>query len=387
MSSDEEMEVSDEEVEVELDLTNSDVVTKYKAAADIANKSLLGVIQQCVAGKNVVDICAFGDQIIAAQCNGIYKKNKKMEKGCAFPTCISVNDCVCHYCPMPTESTALNAGDMVKIDLGVHIDGFIAVVAHTVIVGAAGPVSGPAADVVLAAYHAAEAAVKSIKPGSTNEDVTQAVKAVSECYGVNPVQGVLMHQMKRFVIDGNSVVIGREEADQKVEKFEFEQAQVYTVDVVMSTGEGKPIQRDARTTVFKRAVEQSYRLKMKASRYVFNEVNKRFPTLPFPLRVLDEKQGRMGVVECVKHDLLSPYPVLWEKPGDLVAHFKFTVLLLPSGTVKVTGAPFAPEGFATDKELTPEVQAILATTTKSKKRRKKKKKAAAAAGAEAMETE
>ena len=80
-----------------------------------------------------------------------------------------------------------------------HIDGFIAVVAHTLIVGAAGAVSGPAADVVLAAYHAAEAAVKSIKPGSTNEDVTSAVKAVSECYGVNSVQGVLMHQMKRHV--------------------------------------------------------------------------------------------------------------------------------------------------------------------------------------------
>ena len=71
MSSDDEMEdMSGDEAEVELDLTNSDVVTKYKAAADIANKSLLGVISQCVAGKNVADICAFGDQIVTAQCDG-----------------------------------------------------------------------------------------------------------------------------------------------------------------------------------------------------------------------------------------------------------------------------------------------------------------------------
>ena len=45
-------------------------------------------------------------------------------------------------------------------------------------------------------------------------------------------------------------------------------------------------------------------------RYVFNEMNHRFPTLPFSLRALeDEKQARMGVVECLKHDLLHPYPV------------------------------------------------------------------------------
>ena len=114
---------------------------------------------------------------------------------------------------------------------------------------------------------------------------------------------------------------------------------MYTVDVVMSTGAGKPIQRDARTTIFKRAVDQKYRLKMKASRYVFNEVNRRFATFPFTVRSLDEKQGRMGVVECVKYDMLHPYPVLYEKPGDITAHFKYTVLILPSGTVKATGIP------------------------------------------------
>lgn len=62
--------------------------------------------------------------------------------------------------------------------------------------------------------------------------------------------------------------------------------------------------------MFKRAVDKNYMLKMRASRYVFNEVNHRFPTLPFTLRALeDEKQARMGVVECLKHDLLHQYPV------------------------------------------------------------------------------
>jgi len=294
----------------------------------------------------------------------------------AFPTCVSINECVCHFSPLTNESVELKDGDVVKIDLGVHIDGYIAVVAHTLVLSA--EVTGATADVVLAAYTAAEVALKSIKVGTKNSEISSVIDKVAEAYGVKPLQGVLMHQMKRFVIDGNNAVLLREEADQKVEEFEFEANQVYTVDVVMTTGEGKPIERDARTTVFKRAVDQTYRLKMKASRYVFNEVNKRFPTLPFTIRALDERQGRMGVVECVKHDLLAPYPVLYEKPGVGVAHFKFTVLMLPGGTAKVTGIAVDTATFKSDKTISDEITALLKTSTKKKK--KNKKKAAAAAG-------
>jgi hypothetical protein len=75
-----------------------------------------------------------------------------------------------------------------------------------------------------------------------------------------------------------------QEPDQKVEEITFEEHEVYALDICMSTGEGKPREEDARATVFKRAVENSYRLKMKASRYLFNEMNRRFPSLPFTLR-------------------------------------------------------------------------------------------------------
>ena len=52
--------------------------------------------------------------------------------GIAFPCCISVNNCICHYSPLTHDAdTVLKEGDLAKIDLGAHIDGFIAVVAHT----------------------------------------------------------------------------------------------------------------------------------------------------------------------------------------------------------------------------------------------------------------
>ena len=83
------------------------------------------------------------------------------------------------------------------------------------------------------------------------------------------LQGTMMHQMKRFVIDGNKVILAREEVptstlpEQKVDDVEFMNNEVYAVDVAMSTGEGKPRKMSSRTTIFKRAVDVNYRLKMK----------------------------------------------------------------------------------------------------------------------------
>ena len=143
---------------------------------------------------------------------------------------------------------------------------------------------------------------------------------------------------RRFVIDGNKVILLRSDVDQKVDDQTFELNEVYAIDICMSTGEGKPRENELRPTVYKRAVDKSYRLKMRASRYLFNEANQRFPTLPFTLRAFeDEKQARLGVVENLKNELIHQYPILFERPGDSVAHFKATVLVLPSGTVRITG--------------------------------------------------
>lgn len=112
------------------------VVTKYKTAGEIVNRTLAKVAEMCKAGAVVLDICEAGDKMLLEETAGIYKKDKDLRKGIAFPTCICVNNCICHFSPLKSESpVVLKDGDVVKIDMGAHIDGFIAVVAHTLVVG------------------------------------------------------------------------------------------------------------------------------------------------------------------------------------------------------------------------------------------------------------
>jgi len=91
----------------------------------------------------------------------------------------------------------------------------------------------------------------------------------------------------------------------------------------------------------------------------------------------------MGVRECVGHGLLLGYPVLCEKEGETVAHVKYTVLLLGSGTQKITGLPRPLITVSDDLKLPEDIIELLATEDKQSKKAKKRadKKAATVATA------
>mmetsp|Transcript_11388 Transcript_11388/g.25923 ORF Transcript_11388/g.25923 Transcript_11388/m.25923 type:complete len:89 (+) Transcript_11388:27-293(+) len=82
------------------------------------------------------------------------------------------------------------------------------------------------------------------------------------------------------------------------------------------------------------------------------------------------------MVECLNHELLHEYPVLWEKPGELVAHFKSTVLLMPNGSDQLSSFPLQEldtGGKAVEDE---EIKQLMTQSIKKAKRKggKKKKK-------------
>merc|ERR1719233_808490 len=129
-----------------------------------------------------------------------------------------------------------------------------------------------------------------------------------------------------------------------------------------------------------------YQLKLKASRAFFSEMDKRFALMPFTLRAFeDEKKARMGVVECVKHGLCDPYPVIFEREGEVVAQFKFTVLLMPSGPLRITGGPaFEPELYSSDKKIEDqEILDLLSQHQQQQQQQQQQKQKAAGAGGEA----
>lgn len=72
-----------------------------------------------------------------------------------------------------------------------------------------------------------------------NKDVTEAIQKVAAAYDCKIVEGVLSHQLKQFVIDGNKVILSVSNPETRVDEAEFEENEVYAVDIVASTGDGK----------------------------------------------------------------------------------------------------------------------------------------------------
>ena len=95
-------------VEEDTSLNNSDVCTKYQDGAKIAMQVTEFVAGLCVVGAKVTDICRAGDDKINELTADIYKSKSKsgqpIDKGVAFPVCISVNDIVAHYSPLESEN-------------------------------------------------------------------------------------------------------------------------------------------------------------------------------------------------------------------------------------------------------------------------------------------
>lgn len=92
--------------------------------------------------------------------------------------------------------------------LGVQIDGFGSIVAHTLVVGASAenPVTGVKADVIQAAHTALEAAVRMVAPGNKNMEITKVVDKIAAAYNTKPVEGMLSHQQLKNKTDGKKQV-------------------------------------------------------------------------------------------------------------------------------------------------------------------------------------
>jgi len=337
----EEWEDVEEEEEEEEDTTinNSDVMMKYKKAALWANEALQAVINAAKPGAKVVDLCRLGDDTITEKVQTMFRK---MEKGVAFPTCVSLNSCVAHNSPAPGEETtpqvvALN--DMVHIDLGVHVDGYCAQVAHTIHVTENGELSPGAREtsVIQAAAAAVAVGLRKIRPTCSTYEVTEIIEKTAEAFKVNPAEGVLSHMMKRYIVDSVRCIPNKKVPEQLVHEYNFEPAQVWTIDVVMTTGKGKLKERDLRPSVFKTSLESKYTAKMESARELEKEIEAKFQTFPFALRNLETKKARLGLSEMVKHNMVQPYPVLFERDGEVVAHFKSTILLTNKKIEKITG--------------------------------------------------
>jgi methionyl aminopeptidase len=138
-----------------------------------------------VAGARLADVCSEVEDFIRAR--GAHL---------AFPTQTSRNEIAAHYCPAPDEETVYTDGDLAKLDVGVHVDGWVVDTALTVNVG-----DRPEnRRLVEAAQKALEAAIALAGPAVPIRSLSAAIESALRSFRLRPMQNLCGHHVSRWSV-------------------------------------------------------------------------------------------------------------------------------------------------------------------------------------------
>ncbi|KAJ6255486.1 proliferation-associated protein 2g4 [Anaeramoeba flamelloides] len=321
-------------------LTDPEVAEHLKKAGEIADQVMTKLVQQCKPGQKVALLCTRSDNLIVKKLNAL-DLDEEITKGVSFPTSISFTEMAGFYSPLSgKEIKAIEKGDLLKIDLGVQIDGYSAIVNQSIVVGntETNPVTGDIAKLLSTGKKIMSECITNIRPGVTNTAITKIITDIEKESEIKMVTDVYSHSMEKDVDEGTRKIAMVGNKELSVEKITFEENEIYTLDVLLTTGNGKLHVSDHRPTIFKRDKKKAHQLGTKAGRQVLSYVKRNHLNFPFHTKEFKSiDKAWFGCKECTKAGLFIPYSTQQGSKNEPIVNFKATVMILAEETVKVTG--------------------------------------------------
>jgi len=283
---------------------------KYRRAGQILADVLKEARPRVETGAKLLDVANFVEEAIAS-------------KGAlpAFPCNISLDRIAAHYTPTPDDALCFGE-NMVKLDVGVHVDGYIADAAITVDLGGH--------DRLCEASRAAlDAALEIIGPAVSTSQIGAVIEEAIKGYGYRPVANLTGHGLSRYQAHDEPAVPnrGREKGTVLVP------GDVIAIEPFATDGSGR-ISEGPICEIYGLSGPRPVRLP--AARALMKEIEKSYSTLPFARRWLKGERAEYALTQLLKNGVVHPYPVLWEVEGALVSQAEHTVVITEGGCEVIT---------------------------------------------------
>ena len=289
----------------------------YKKAGKIAAKVLDEAIKLIKPEVKLVEIADF-----------VERKIVELGGKPAFPCNISINERAAHYTPKIGDESVFKEGDYVKLDIGVHVDGYIADVAKTVIVGSGRD------DLIRASEDALKEAIKAIEPGVSTSYVGGIIEETIKSYGYKPIINLTGHKLERYRLHTGSVIPNVKTASGEVIKA----GDVYAIEPFATNGFGKVVD-ESEAVIFRYIRDKPLRLR--DARIVLQHVKKEYKTLPFAERWLADLMPKLKLYNALRHlvynQVFHAYFILREKNRGMVSQAEHTVIVTEKGAEVITG--------------------------------------------------
>lgn len=281
------------------------VIEAYKKAGKIAGEAL-------AYGKSLIK----PGVLLLEVCDKVEEKILALGGGIAFPAQVSCNDIAAHFCPEEDDKTILK-DQLVSLDVGVHIDGYIGDTACTV------DLSGKNSALVKAAEEALANAIKLIKPGVAIGEIGKAIQDVIAKYGFAPIRNLCGHGLSQYDVHSEPSIPNFDTGDTS----QLAEDMVIAIEPFASAGEGA-IYESGNPTVFaligKKPVRNMF------TRQILKEIES-YNGLPFAKRWITRKFGvakaNFALKELKNLDVLREYPPLPDRRHGLVSQAEHTILV------------------------------------------------------------
>ena len=241
--------------------------------------------------------------------------------GLAFPVNVCINDVTAHYTPKYNDETRIVKTDVVSVDLGVHVDGYIADTAYTV------DLSGKYGKMLSANQEALENAISLIKPGALVSEIGKSVHETLRAAGYKPIENLTGHEVKEYDLHAGISIPNIEVPY----KWKLEEGMALAIEPFATDGFGRVVE-SKQAEIF--SFLESRPTRNRDARNIIQEVAER-KSLPFAERWLAKKIPplRLGLAmrELVSNGTLKAYPILHEKEKGVVSQFEHTVIVTKDG--------------------------------------------------------
>ena len=290
----------------------------YLKAGNIAGEVRENVRKTDWIGSTLAEICDYVE-------SEIIKRGAK----CAFPVNTSMNEIAAHYTAEPNDPKTVSDTDLVKIDLGVQINGYIADTAVTVNYD-------PQYDqMVQTAEDALQNAMSMIKAGVKSKDVGRTIQKTIQDMGFKPIANLSGHSLDQYTIHAGKTVPNM----WTIGSFSFSENEAYACEPFVTTKNALGFVRNGKIKNIFALVSRKKTKDDEADRltdYIWNNFN----MLPFALRWLlkewEEKEARRLLEILVKKKVVHAYAILVEANGKTVAQAEHTFIPTQSGATVTT---------------------------------------------------
>lgn len=286
-----------------------------------------------IAGKIAREARIYGASLIKENASLLEVANNVedfiIKKGAkpAFPVNIAINNIAAHYTPRHDENLVFHRGEVVKLDVGAHVNGYIGDTAITIEIG-----TNNYKDMIDAVKEALELAIELVCPKAELGLIGGAIEQTIKAYGFKPIFNLTGHGLKQYTLHtGRSVPNVRDDKCGKVKE-----GDVFAIEPFATDGVGK-VGNYKSGNIFR--LVKMKNVKNERAKILLESINKEFNGLPFSERWCYKKMPKnLGSIlnYLSKSGFIKPYSILKELGNGIVTQAEHTVIVTKDGCEIIT---------------------------------------------------